>query len=109
MEFDFDTNGLEDATEELNDSAPQVEALRGDVHLRADDLLTPEFLEACSSLSSFDELLKASPFEVMSMADFEAIPDDAWDEFIAKSTTYCGWEEMLGAAAQAWAKRQLGP
>ena len=50
---------------------------------------------------------KKSGFKVESQEDFEAIPDDVWDEFIRNNTSFASWKEMLQAAGAAWAKAKL--
>lgn len=75
------------------------------VHLG--DLVTPEFLSRHSRFSAEDEMFEASGFTIQSAEDFAAIPDDAWDEFIALNTTFSSWHELLATAQSEWLRRQL--
>lgn len=75
------------------------------VHLG--DLVTPEFLSRHSRFAAEDEMFEASGFRIQSSEDFAAIPDDAWDQFIALNTTFSSWRELLAAAQAEWLRRQL--
>ncbi len=57
---------------------------------------------------TFESMLDASVWDVSSQGDFEAIPDDAWDEYVAATTDFDDWGDLLAAAAQEWTVRQLG-
>ena len=58
------------------------------------DLMNPSFISSCSQYSNFEELIEASGFKVESKEDLEAIPDQEWEQFIQKNTSYEGWIEM---------------
>ena len=62
----------------------------------------------CSSFKSADEFFSASGFKAQSREDFAAIPDDEWDTFVDRNTSYGNWQDMLRAAGLVWTKGQLG-
>ena len=72
------------------------------------ELLTPSFLAGCTLFNSADELFEKSGYKIESQEDFNAIPDEPWDEFIRNNTSFSSWKEMLEAATAAWAKGKLG-
>lgn len=72
------------------------------------ELLTPKFIVSCSSFKNAQELFDKSGFKIDSPNDFAAIPEDAWDKYIAQKTTYKSWSEMLQAATIAWTKKKIG-
>lgn len=39
---------------------------------------------------------------------FEEIPDEEFDEWVARETQFSDWADMQTAAGQAWLQRQLG-
>ncbi|MBL1267698.1 MAG: hypothetical protein COA87_008105 [Halomonas sp.] len=100
MSFKSDTSGLDKLKENM-------ERLSGQSEVKLANLFHPEFMSNCSSYTSFEALVEASDFTVESAEDFAAIPDDEWDAFISKSTSYASWEEMQKAAAADYARRQL--
>jgi hypothetical protein len=57
--------------------------------------------------SSFEAMLRASPFEVETAEDFKAIPDDEWDVFIRKTTPFDSWQEMQKEAGVEWLRERL--
>ncbi|WP_434717197.1 hypothetical protein P5X00_39745 (plasmid) [Paraburkholderia sp. A2RO-4L] len=100
--------GLKELQKGLNDLARRAQALDGKHSVPISDLLTPSFLSRCSRFLALDDLFAASGFLVNSEEDFAAIPDEQWDAFIRTNTTFSTWEEMLGAAGEAWVQKQLG-
>lgn len=74
----------------------------------AEDIFTTEFMEKYTDFSSFDELLEKSGYTVKSQEDFEKIPDDEFDEYIAKTTRFNSWREMQEAALEIYVADQLG-
>jgi hypothetical protein len=99
--------GLDEFQKKLNDLKNKVESISGERSIPLNELLTPDFLAACSTFSSAEELFERSGFKVESQEDFAAIPDEPWDEFIRVNTSYFNWQEMLQAAGAAWTKAKL--
>ncbi len=104
----FKIEGLDNLTKKLDELAQRASDLHGSHEVPLGELLTPAFLAKCSQFLSPDEMFAASGFEVKSSDDFKAIPDDQWDEFIRKHTSYESWSEMLSAASAEWTKERLG-
>jgi len=99
--------GLEQFRKKLDDLKNSVESISGQRSIPFNELLTPDFLAACSTFSSAEEMIERSGFKVESQEDFAAIPDEPWDDFIRSNTSYFNWQEMLQAAGVAWAKAKL--
>src|SRR6059058_4311793 len=100
----FQVTGLEKFRQRLEELTNKVESIRGQQSIPLNELLTPDFLAACSTFSSAQEMFERSGFKVESKEDFEAIPDEPWDEFIQNNTSYFSWQEMLQAAGAAWTR-----
>ena len=100
--------GLKELEKKLGDLSRKAESIDGTNQVPVPELLTPTFLESCSNYRNADEFFEASGFEVNSEEDFAAIPDDQWDNFISRHTSFPDWQSMLGAAAKEWAKQKLG-
>lgn len=103
----FKVTGLDAFQKKLTDLKNKVESISGERSIPLNELLTPDFLAACSTFSSAEELFERSGFKVESQEDFAAIPDEPWDEFIRANTSYFNWKEMLQAAGAAWTKAKL--
>lgn len=103
----FKIEGLKEAQKKLKDLSDKANKLDGQ-SVPLSDVLTDAFVSKNSSFVSFDKLIEASGFKVESQADFEAIPDKKWDEFILINTSFENWQGMINAAGVIYAKNQLG-
>lgn len=99
--------GMDRFRKQLQDLENKVQSLSGQQAVPLNELLDPEFLAACSTFSSVNDMFERSGFKVESQEDFAAIPDDDWEDFICTNTSYLSWQEMLVAAGAAWTKRKL--
>ena len=103
----IESNGLKELQRNLRDLERRVRRLNGEQGVPIDELLTAEFMSLNTRFPTFDSMLNASVWDVSSEADFEAIPDDVWDEYVAVTTDFDDWGNMLAAATQEWTVRQL--
>lgn len=71
------------------------------------ELFNKEFLAACSSFTSLEDMFEKSGFKVETPEDFKAIPDDEWESFIIKNTSYNSWEEMQSDAGSKYFQKIL--
>ena len=82
------------STGNLDKLISNLSEMSGSTEVKLADLMNSEFMSKCSEFSSLDEMFETSPFTIESKEDFFAIPDDEWDIFINRSTTYDNWLEM---------------
>lgn len=71
------------------------------------EMMTPEFVSTHSRFSDFEEFIASSPFEPKTAEDFLAIPDEAWDAYVAEATDFEGWQQMASVAGRDWLIRKL--
>jgi hypothetical protein len=100
--------GLKEFQNKLDNLKRKAEAVDGTHQVPFNELFNDSFMRAYTSFNSFDALIGAGGFKVETEDDFKAIPDQLWDEHIAKTTRFANWQEMLNAAGSEWAKKQLG-
>ncbi len=100
--------GLREAQRTLKDIERRVERMGGSRPLPFDEIMTPSFMARFSNFSSFEEMVNKSGFAVNSQEDFEAIPDEQWDHFVAANTQFRTWSDMLELASAEYLKRGLG-
>ncbi len=62
------------------------------------ELFNPTFMQQNTQFASLEDFFKAGGFEVNSKEDFEAIPDEVFDEHVAKATKFDSWESMYKQA-----------
>ncbi|WP_373032951.1 hypothetical protein [Sulfurovum sp.] len=94
-------------TDGLKKLAKNAEAMSGTNQVKLKDLMTPKFISKCSNFNDIEHLFNESGFAVESKEDFEAIPDDKWNEFIVENTSFSSWEEMQKEAGAIYVKEQL--
>ena len=82
-----------------------INGLEGEVTLR--ELFPPAFMRKYTEFESLNRLIETSRWEVKSREDFEAIPDEPFDEYIVATTHFEDWEQMLRTAGGKWAKQEL--
>ncbi|HET7832916.1 MAG TPA: hypothetical protein VFK88_08145 [Gallionella sp.] len=104
----FKIDGLEELQNKLRDLAEKAEEFDGQHSVPVSELLTESFMSQHTSFSSADEMFKASGFKTETQEEFAAIPVNDWDSYIRSISSFDGWQSMLGAAGQEWAKRKLG-
>ena len=70
-------------------------------------LLTGPFVSKYTKFPSAQQMFSECGFEIRSDEDFEAITVEDWDTFIAGSSEFDTWDEMLQAAVKEHSKRKL--
>lgn len=99
--------GLKELQKQMDTLSKNVKALDGSHEIPLPELLTPEFLQKHTRVSSHTELIEKSGFKVESAEDFKAIPDEEWDAYIRSISSFKSWHEMLSEAGKAWAMKKL--
>lgn len=93
-----------DGLKKLSKNAKELSETK---QVKLNDLMNPNFITGCSNFGNLDELFDAGGFKIESKEDFEAIPDEEWDQFIVNNTSFGSWEEMQKKAVEAYAKSKL--
>ncbi len=101
------TTGFRELTKSLKTLEKNAKALHGQHKVTFTELFPREFMTRHTRASSFEELLKASPFVINSESDFKSIPDGPWDAYIRNATQFSSWQEMLQAATGEYSRKKL--
>ena len=72
------------------------------------ELLTPEFVSRNTRFANADEMIWASGLRIESAGDFDALPNDEWNDFIRSESHYTSWKAMTRVASGEWTWRRLG-
>lgn len=91
------TNNLNKIQEKISNEASRVS---GDISFEV--LFNPNFMSKYTSLKSMRELFEAGNYEINSKEDFEAIPEDEFNEHVKKYTKFSSWKEMYTKAGQEY-------
>ena len=100
--------GLDQAIKKLDDIQNRAQNLNGSHSVPVSELLSPNFMQRNTKFETFDAMLEASGFKAETQAEFDAIPDDKWNVFIASTTRFSSWQAMLEEAGAEWVKKGLG-
>ena len=71
------------------------------------ELFDEEFMLMYTEFASFDKLLEEGKWDVESQEDFEAIPQDEFDEYIDTNTEFPDWETMMQTGATRHIEEKL--
>jgi hypothetical protein len=105
MSSSIKITGLDELTKNLDRLSDKLEDATKPRNVQFSELFGPAFMTRHTSFSSFDEMVKKSPFKVESQEDFKAIPDAAWDDYVQKSTKFSSWQKMISNASEEyWGK-----
>jgi hypothetical protein len=100
--------GLDQLQRKLEDLERRARSLSGEHAVTFDEIFPQSFMRRHTHYQTIQEMLDASPWKVKNQADFAAIPDAPWDEFVQKSTRFRSWKEMQETAAEEYFARKLG-
>ena len=111
MGFKIDIKGLDEMKRKFDRLKKNLKAVDGVHSVPIEELLTPAFLRAHSEFDSFEALVRdgafVQPGDQLTAERFRAIPDKAWDEWIAKATDFPDWKQMQEAAGAEYLKRKI--
>jgi hypothetical protein len=98
--MDIEIEGLDDLKEQLektfNEEVPMVEVFNS------------EFMMMYTDFNSFEEFMESSIWTVESQEDFEAIPEDEFDEYVNEHTEFPSWEVMFETGQRQYFERKFG-
>lgn len=96
----LDTSGFDELEKKL-------EEIGGSNKVSFGELFPDSFINKHTDFKTLEELFEESGYEVETEEDFNQIPEEDWDEFIANNTVFSNWEVMMKKAFQGWVKKQL--
>jgi hypothetical protein len=82
-----------------------MEAMRGTNQVPLSEILNADFVSSHSQYADFDALLTA--VGVTTKEEFEAMPDETFDAFLAANTDFESWEDMQRQGAAVYMKAKL--
>lgn len=99
--------GLDEFQKKINRMADNASAMHGTHSVSFESLFTSSFMKEFTSFNSMQDFLDSSGFRIESQEDFEAIDDEAMDQYVARTTKFDSWENMMGEAAKQYAITEL--
>lgn len=107
MNSGIEITGMDDFKRELDKMAEESEKLNG-TYVTFEELFPKYFMKRHSDFETFNELLDAGGYNVETQEEFEALPQEEWNDYIKKVTDFTDWQEMLTEAGTRYAGRRLG-
>lgn len=104
----FEMKGFDKLEKKLNKMQRAAKEMEQGEEVPFDVLFNQEFMTKHTRFNSFDELLDAGNYIVNSPKDFEAIPDDEFDQHISKTTDFSDWQDMQKSAGVEYTAKKLG-
>lgn len=105
--FECKIEGFDEMKRKLDQLEARIRRVAEKKWISLHELLPDSFMRTHTRFLSAQEMLDKSPFKIDSKEDFEAIPDDKWDEYVRGNTDFSNWREMLSKAAEDMVKREL--
>ena len=100
--------GFDKIQKKLRQMKKAAKELDGTHSVSFEDLFTTPFMKKYTQFQSIEEFFSSSSFNVTSQEDFEVIPEEDMDAYVASNTNFETWENMLSKAAEEYAARKLG-
>lgn len=105
--FKVESFGFDEVQKDLEKLQAGIREIDGKHSVPMSEILTDSFVSEHTEFSSLNELLDNSGFNTESAEDFEAIPDEPWDEYIKSVSDFDSWQDMLESAGAEWTARKL--
>ena len=100
--------GLSELMGNLRTLQRNARALDGEHRLSFRELFPEEFMARHTDFGSMQEMLDVSGMDGHTEEEFKAIlHGQEWNHFVARRTTFSGWEEMQRQGAAEWARERL--
>lgn len=92
--------------DELKRKLEKLNELQGSIPLT--EVLSQDFLSINTPFKSLEDLFAKGGYSVNSDADYEAIPQQDLDNFVAKNTSYKNWQELINAGMSSYITKKAG-
>lgn len=101
-------DGLDDLQKQLKKMEKNARELSKTKQVSFGELFTASFMQKYTPFSSIGDFLEAGGFKAESPEDFEAIPDSELNKYIATTTKFKNWDDMLDGATTQYISQKLG-
>lgn len=102
LEFKFDDSGLKSMIKKLEKVGNAMEGKHSFY-----EMFPPEFMRKYTSYSDIESFMDNCGFPHKTDEEFKAIPDDAFNAYVRKSSKFKSWQEMLDTATQELLDRNM--
>jgi len=105
MTMSFDSSDFE---KKLNELSKNVDKISGKNTYALEEIFSKQFMMKHTNANSIGNFFDNSPFRIESQEDFESLPEEKLDKYVAENTRFSTWSDMLGAATEKLIAKKLG-
>lgn len=95
-------------TETFADVATAVPEQDGRADISATDLFTEPFMQAHTEYPTLEAFVRNSPLDTGSGYEDVRVSGETIEEYIATSSEFDSWDDMVETAKMAWLEREMG-
>ncbi len=95
-------------TESFADVATAVDTQDGQSGVSATDLFTEPFMQAHTEYPTIEAFVRNSPLDSSPGQEDVGLSREATETYVASSSEFDSWEDMVEAAKVAWLEREMG-
>jgi len=95
-------------TESFTDVARAVDTQDAHTGVSVPDLFTDPFMQAHTEYPTIEAFVRHSPLDSSPSHDDARVSREAIEAYIARSSEFDSWENMVEAAKVAWLEREMG-
>lgn len=100
--------GFDEFNKKMNNLMNNAKSLEGEQQVSFVELFPDSFIRKYTNSDSLELFFKESGFKLETKADFDAIPQEYFDEYVRKTTKFQSFHEMLEKATTEYIVRKLG-
>ena len=92
---------FDDLNRNIDEFGKKLESLGGRLSYTLDDLFTDDFMRRYTDHATLNEMTNKSGIQ-----NAEEVNSVKWNDFIARTTKFASWDEMLKVGVAEWLKRR---
>lgn len=101
-------DGFDDLEKQLKQMEKNIKEFEGGKDVGFEELFDPSFMKRHTNFNSINEFLDESPFTLETNEDFDNLEESELDKYVAETTKFSSWEEMLNTAGEIHLTKKLG-
>ena len=73
-----------------------------------DDVFDTTFMKKYTRYKNFSQFLNNGRFNISCQKDFEDLPEEKMNVYVAKTTKFVTWQEMIDFSTERYIKKSIG-
>ncbi len=101
-------DGFDDLEKQLKQMEKNIKEFEGGKEVGFEELFNPSFMKIHTDFNNIDEFFDKSPFSIETNEDFDNLDESELDKYVAETTKFSSWGEMLDTAGEIHLTKKLG-